>query len=1112
MVKNDEQYQALLIRLDQFIRKFYLNQVIRGALYVVGFATCYFLIIALLENYFYFNTVGRKILFFSFLGLSIFTFIRWILIPGLKYFRLGDTLSNSQAATIIGDHFPNVQDKLLNILQLREQAETIPDQSLILAGIEQKTAELRPIQFKSAIDLSKNKKYLKYALVPVLVLIVLLWAAPSLIKDSTQRLIHNNTVFERQAPFQYEILNKDMNVPEFDNYTLKVRLTGKSLPAQVVLNNHGMKTTLTPDKDGTFEYTFNNVQQDQRFRFEAAGFDTKPYELKVLHKAAIEEVSVQLDYPAYTGKKDETLHNIGDLIVPFGTKITWNFNTLNADKIRMWFEGFAPVFAAKSGDQKFTFYKTAAKNQQYSVIAGNAVLPVSDSVHYSLAVIEDQFPVISLDQFIDSTNTKLIYLNGNVADDYGLTRLQMVQQIKKTNGQIVTRTVPLPRPKDKQGFYSYLLDINDLKLQPGEDLKYYFEVFDNDGIKGPKSAKTSVLSFSKPTISEMKQDIEKSAQEIQKDMKDILSESKKVQQKIDKLKEKLMQQKSLSWEDKEQMEKLVEKQLELQKQLEATQKKLEEKQQNQEEVKPLDQEQKEKQDKITDMMKEMQTPAKDSLMDRINELLQKLDKKESVNQLDQMKKQNDQFNKSMERMMELLKTLELENKVKEQVDELNKLAEKQDKLADKTQNKDSNQDQLKKDQEDIKKSFDDVKKKMDEIQKDNEKLDVPKKLDGQQTEQDKVDQDLKDAEENLNKKQNSKASQSQKGASKKMKQMAKKMSDDMAASQAEQMEMDMAAIRQLLENILGLSFTQEDLMNQTNNTVINTPRYTQLMRDQMKVKTDFKMVDDSLQALSKRVMQIESFLLNKVSDINTNLDQSLEKMEDRNSPMAARYEQTTMTYLNDLALMLSDVMQQMQMQAAQQMPGDQMCSKPGGTSPTPGNTGKQPMDKITEGQKKLSDQVKDQLSKMKDGQKPGSEDFGQMAAEQAKLRKMLQDMDNSLRQQGQGKNPRREEIMKAMDDMEKDLVNRRLTNEMMRRQQEIMTRLLEEERAQRTQGQEDQRQANTAKEQNTKIPPTMQEYIRKREAGLDEYKPISPSLQPYYKRLVEQYYKQIRSK
>lgn len=1112
MMKNNEQYQALLIRLDQFIRKFYLNQVLRGALYVIGFATCYFLIIALLENYFYFNTIGRKILFFSFLGLSLATFFNWILIPGLKYFRLGKTLTNAQAATIIGNHFPNVQDKLLNILQLREQAETIPDQSLILAGIEQKTAELRPIQFKKAIDLTKNKKYLKYALIPVLVLIVLLWAAPSLIKDSTQRLIHNNTEFERLAPFQYEILNPTLKVAEFENYTLKVKLSGKSLPAQVVLNNHGLKTTLTPHSDGTFEYTFSNVQDDQRFRFEAAGYDSKPYDLKVLHKAAIEEVNVRLDYPDYTGKKDEVLKNIGDLILPFGTKISWEFTTRNTDKIKLRFEGFQPTLAAKTGDQKFSFVKTAAKNQQYSIIAGNTALPISDSVHYSLAVVEDQLPIISLDQYIDSTNNKLVYLNGNVADDYGLTKLQMVQQVKKTNGQLITRTIPLVKPKDRQGFYSYLLDINELKLQPGEDLKYYFEVWDNDAIKGPKSARTAVMSYAKPTITEMKQEVEKSTQEVQQEMKDILKESKKVQNQIDKLKQKLLQQKSLSWEDKEQMEKLIQQQLELQKQLEATQQKLQEKQQTQEEIKPVDPTQKEKQDKINDMMKEMQSPAKDSLMNRINELMQKLDKKESVNQLEQMKKQNEQFNQSMERMMELLKTLELENKVQEQVDELNKLAEKQDKLSEKTQKSETNQDQLKKEQEEIKKSFEDVKKKMDEIKKDNEKLQVPKKLDSQQTEQDKIDQDLQDAQENLTKKQNSKASQSQKGASKKMKQMAKKMSDDMAASQAEQIEMDMAAIRQLLENILGLSFTQEDLMNQTYNTTINTPKYTLLMRDQMKVKTDFKMVDDSLQALSKRVMQIESFLLDKVRDINSNLDQSLEKLEDRNSPMAGRFEQSTMTNLNDLALMLSDVMQQMQMQAAQQMPGDQMCNKPGGKSPSPGNTGKQPMDKITEGQQKLSDQVKDQLSKMKDGQKPGSEDFGQMAAEQAKLRKMLQDLDNSLRQQGQGKNPRREEIMNAMDQMEKDLVNRRLTNEMLRRQQEITTRLLEEERAQRTQGQEDQRQANTAKEQKAKIPPSMEDYIRKREAGLDEYKPVSPALQPYYKKLVEQYYNQIRSK
>lgn len=135
-----------------------------------------------------------------------------------------------------------------------------------------------------------------------------------------------------------------------------------------------------------------------------------------------------------------------------------------------------------------------------------------------------------------------------------------------------------------------------------------------------------------------------------------------------------------------------------------------------------------------------------------------------------------------------------------------------------------------------------------------------------------------------------------------------------------------------------------------------------------------------------------------------------------------------------------------------------------------------------------------------------------MASDQAKLRKMLQDLDNQSRQQGKGKNQGREDIMNAMDQIEKDLVNRRLTNEMILRQQQIMTRLLEEQRAERSQGQEEQRKANTAQEQKTSIPPSMEEYIRRRESGIDTYKTLSPALTPYYKKLVEQFYNQQRSK
>lgn len=212
-----------------------------------------------------------------------------------------------------------------------------------------------------------------------------------------------------------------------------------------------------------------------------------------------------------------------------------------------------------------------------------------------------------------------------------------------------------------------------------------------------------------------------------------------------------------------------------------------------------------------------------------------------------------------------------------------------------------------------------------------------------------------------------------------MKDMAKSMKNDMAASDQEQIELDMKAVRQLLENIIGLSFNQEGLLNQFNATAINTPKYVSLTRDQMKIKNDFKMVDDSLVALSKRVYQIETFILKKVGEINTNLDQSMDNLEERLKPVAANNQQLSMTNLNDLALMLSEVMEQMQQQASSSMPGSQMCNRPGGTgSPKEGKEGKDgkegkegnmpQMDKITQGQQKMNEAMKESLGKMKKGE------------------------------------------------------------------------------------------------------------------------------------------------
>lgn len=146
--------------------------------------------------------------------------------------------------------------------------------------------------------------------------------------------------------------------------------------------------------------------------------------------------------------------------------------------------------------------------------------------------------------------------------------------------------------------------------------------------------------------------------------------------------------------------------------------------------------------------------------------------------------------------------------------------------------------------------------------------------------------------------QNSKASKSQKSAANKMKDMAQSMENQMQQQEQEQAEEDVKALRQLLENLVDMSFDQENLIKEVSTTMVNTPKYTDLFQQQFKIKDDFKMIEDSLQELSKRVFQLEAFITEKVNEIRAQMASSLDELEQRNKPKAVR----SMKNVNDLAL------------------------------------------------------------------------------------------------------------------------------------------------------------------------------------------------------------------
>jgi hypothetical protein len=408
--------------------------------------------------------------------------------------------------------------------------------------------------------------------------------------------------------------------------------------------------------------------------------------------------------------------------------------------------------------------------------------------------------------------------------------------------------------------------------------------------------------------------------------------------------------------------------------------------------------------------------------------------------------------------------------------------------------------------------MDDLKKKQEELEKKNEQLSPPKKMDKDNKEKmDDIKQDMNDSQKELSK-QNSdkkKASKSQKQASKKMKQMAQDMQASMDSGDQEQQSEDIKMIRQLLENLVTVSYDQENLIKDFGATQVNTPRYVNLVKQQFKIEGDFSVIEDSLAALALRNDKIESFVTEKVTEVKYNIKNSIDNLEERKTSQATENQRRTMTNINDLALMLSESMKNMQQQMSGNMPGSQMCNKPGNK---PGSKpGKMPMDKITEGQQGLNGDTQKLSDQMKNGKQGNAKDFAQAAARQAALRKALEDMQKDRQEQGKGKSAELQEVINQMDKVETELVNKRFNAESLKRQKDILTRLLEADKAERQREMDEKRKSESAVDKQRPMPPSMEEYLKKRKAEAEMFKTVSPSLKAHYKSLVDEYYKALKS-
>ena len=1101
-------YEIIIQKLDAFISKYYKNLIIKGLLYLLFISLSLFVILAISEYFAHFSAQVRTGLFyfyvFTFLGL----FIRFILLPSLALFRLSRHINHQDASKIIGKHFPEISDKLSNILQLKNLENVNHEQRLLIeAGIAQKAENIKPIPILNVIDFKENFKFVKLLFIPIIIVLLTWLIKPSFVEEPTSRLIQFNQEFEKPQAFSIRILNKELAAFQKDDFELNIEVSGDELPEKLFINYQNSRYLMNKMSGNHFQYTFKGLRKTLDFTVSNhQDFKSQVYQLLVYPKASFSGFELEIFPPKYTQMPSRIEKNIGDIKIAEGSILKWIINTNNCDSLLLIKDN--KQFHANMNNHSYTFIDTISKTSDYKIYTSNQYLAKSDSISWIVHLIKDEYPQIKVEIVSDSLNDKLLYFNGYIDDDYGFSNLQMIIE---EESQKQYENIPISYQSKPQRFYHYL-DLNELNIEKGSDLTYYFRVFDNDKWNGYKSAKSKKEFFHFDSQTELIEERNDDSDSLKREMRESLQELKKLHKEISEFKKELVNKELLSWEDKKKMEKLMKEQEKLQKKLDDFKKQSEN---INDKSKDINQNQRilEKQEQLQELFEQILDEETKKKMEELRKMMEEMNKENSQDLLEQMEMSSQELEDQLDRNMELFKQLEFEIRLEESIEDLNKLAEEQKKLADETKSRDKNDlEDLQQKQDSINKAFEDIKKELNKLDSLNKQLEEQNTFDKKEEEQKKVDSLQQKAEEKLDKKKPEKASEDMKDAADEMQKMADSMQAQMEMDAMEQAGEDMEALREILDQLIKLSFLQEDLMDSLSDLEDIDPSYNLLVRQQFQMEGNLQGVKDSLYSLAKRQAAVKPFIIKEFNKLEFRLKSTTDFLEAHKRNEAVREQQFIMTSLNQLALMLNEAMEQMEQMMQSMMSGksgkeSKGCPKPGQGKPSPKSM-KSLQQQLNNQMKALQKQQKEGKQKGKKGQKGQgmSEQFARMAAEQAKIRRMMEEYQQQMLEENGEKAGGLDAMMKDMEKTEHDLVNKLITQQTLNRQQNILTRLLKSEKAEREREKEQKRKSEEGKNTKRSNPKEFFKYKDIKEKELNLMKTLPLDFNNYYKKKVDEYF------
>ncbi len=948
-------------------------------------------------------------------GLAVYLFWRFAFMP----FFAGDIDS---VASRLEKRFSKLKGRLIAAVQFQRDPAALPvgtSPELVDLTARQTLELAETIDLNRSLDYQSVRKFWKPSLSLVALVALIGVFAPEYYSHAYA--VYSKPTVEVAPPLGYALSASPGagKATRFRDLTLTGRVKGSDLPSKGVVrfryeggswqeeefDLRKLPRTHTASGDSlAFSARLREVRRSLEYYVSAGKRQTEPVRIEVVDLPRIEDVAISIVAPDYTGLEPVLLNdNTGSFAAVIGSHAKLQMKTnVPLAAARIVFQSveesedganqkdevmLTPVGKTLSADM------TVTENRVYTLQLTDSLGETNpDPIEYYITALEDRNPevtVIKPGADVDIDESMLLPLKVRLSDDFGFSSLALKYTVV-SDGRQSDENVIIINFSDNiktDGEVEFTWDLSKVAIGPGDYLSYYFEVFDNDAVSGPKQGLSKVYRARLPSIKELITEMEKESDDRISETEKIVKQERQLREQMKESQRKIQQaqdDKKLDWQKQKALEDLANKNEELMTQMEKLADQMKSQLQDKENSSLYSQEILDKLKRVQELYNEVATEDMKDAQKRLQEALEKMDKKELEEAMKDYELSQEEMLNRLERTLSLLKKMRVEQKINAMTEAAKQLLDKQIENNDKTEKSEKDKlADLAPEEDKVKKGLEDLKKQAEELDKmlkDAELADVPeaKKFSDAVKDSD-ANIDMDEMSKSLSEGKKKKSGQSGDKAEKKLKGMLDDMREQQQAMNGNEASKMNAAIRRAIEDATYLSTKQEDILDETAQLNPSSTALRDLASGQITLQEAVAGFGDRLVRLSSKNPFLSSEIRSLVNDALYNIDESVTHLGETRGPSASTSQRDAMSNLNDIALKL-----------LQSMDDQSQCNK-GGSCDKAG----QKMQSLGERQSKLNRDTQKNLGpNPKNG--PSSERMRELAGEQEAIRKSLKELEKEF--------------------------------------------------------------------------------------------------------------------